>query len=822
MPEPGPIVGTSPIRKEGLAKVTGRAQYVDDITLPGMWYGATVRSTIARGRITSITFSPAVDWSQFTIVTAADIPGENCIVHLTKDHPCLAAEHINHPAEPILLLAHPDRAVLHAAVEAVHITYEELPGVFTIEDSEAGAAGDETKIIWDHPGFGGSPNTFKTFLMQKGDTDASQSAFAAADFIVEGEYRTGAQEQLYIENNGVIAEAFLNPDGTLDSVTVSGSMQCPYYLVHALELVFNLPAEKCRVIQTETGGAFGGKEDFPSVIGSHAALLALKSGHPVKICYDRAEDLIGTTKRHPSRTRHRTAVSRDGKLLAGEIEVALDGGAYATLSAVVLSRATIHAPGPYHWPHLTVRAKAMATNIAPHGAFRGFGAPQSLFALERHMDKIAKVVGLTPEELRRRNFLATGMHTATGQHLSDPVDMQHLLTRALRESNYHAKRAEFDRSNPTSTIKRGIGFASFMHGSGFTGSGERRLDSLVQIDITAEGRPRILVSSTEFGQGTNTILSQVCAQALRIPYEEVLVAQPDTAVVPNSGPTVASRTAMIVGKLVERASESLLATLAPYLAAPDAPLLSSRSEAEGSASSHATDLPSYTSADFKRAALAYLAQHGTLVASARYEAPANIFWDDDKYKGDAYPTYAWAVYVAEVTVDTLTYIAEVKDFHALQEVGKVIHPVLAKGQIEGGVAQAIGYALYEKCVYVDGLMLNNQMTNYIMPTSADLPPIHVHFEETPSIHGPQGAKGIGELPMDGPAPAILNAIEHATGIAFTEIPLLPEDIFERMTKTGVPHSSQRDGWGSNGSGGSNPLDPTKDLDTRTEPSEVSA
>ena len=460
MPEPGPIVGTSPIRKEGLAKVTGRAQYVDDITLPGMWYGATVRSTIARGRINSITFDPTIDWSQFTIVTAADIPGENTIVHLPKDHSCLAAEHINPPAEPILLLAHPDRAVLHAAVEAVHITYEELPGVFTIEDSEAGAAGDETKIIWDHPGFGGSPNTFKTFLMQKGDTDASQSAFAAADFIVEGEYRTGAQEQLYIENNGVIAEAFLNPDGTLDSVTVSGSMQCPYYLVHALELVFNLPAEKCRVIQTETGGAFGGKEDFPSVIGSHAALLALKSGHPVKICYDRAEDLIGTTKRHPSRTRHRTAVSRDGKLLAGEIEVALDGGAYATLSAVVLSRATIHAPGPYHWPHLTVRAKAMATNIAPHGAFRGFGAPQSLFALERHMDKIAKVVGLTPEELRRRNFLATGMHTATGQHLSDPVDMQHLLTRALRESNYHAKRAEFDRSNPTSTIKRGIGFAA--------------------------------------------------------------------------------------------------------------------------------------------------------------------------------------------------------------------------------------------------------------------------------------------------------------------------------------------------------------------------
>jgi len=812
MPEPGPIVGTSPIRKEGLAKVTGRAQYVDDITVPDMWHGATVRSTIARGRITSITYDPAIDWSQFTIVTAADIPGKNTIIHLTEDHPCLAAEYINHPTEPILLLAHPEKSALLAALAAIQITYEEYPGVFTIEDSERGAAGDDSKVIWrgDHPTHH-SPNTFKTFLMQKSTPEEVAAAFAAADFIVEGEYRTGAQEQLYIENNGVIAQAHLHPDGTLDSVTVAGSMQCPYYLVHALELVFNLPAEKCRVIQTETGGAFGGKEDFPSVIGSHAALLALKSGHPVKICYDRAEDLIGTTKRHPSRTRHRTAVSRDGKLLAGEIDIALDGGAYVTLSPVVLSRATIHAPGPYHWPHLTVRAKALATNIAPHGAFRGFGAPQSLFALERHMDKIAHTVGLTPEEFRRRNFLSTGMHTATGQHLSDPVDMDGLLTRALRESNYHARRAEFDATNPTSTIKRGIGFAAFMHGSGFTGSGERRLNSLVKIELTPEGRPNILVSSTEFGQGTNTILAQVCAQTLRIPYDEVLVQQPDTSIVPNSGPTVASRTAMIIGKLIERASESLLATLAPYLA-------NSKQVADFDYSVACEVPANYTPADFKRAAQAYLRDHATLVASARYEAPGNIFWDDDQYKGDAYPTYAWAVYVAEVAVDTLTYSATVTDFHALQEVGKVIHPVLAKGQIEGGVAQGIGYALYEKCVYVDGLMRNNQMTNYIMPTSADVPPIHVHFEETPSIHGPQGAKGIGELPMDGPAPAILNAIEHATGIAFTEIPLLPEDIFEKMTagsEAVILSAAKNPRISSTNSGGSEDLTPT-DLDTRTE------
>jgi CO/xanthine dehydrogenase Mo-binding subunit len=743
-----PIVGQSPPRKEGKAKVLGQAQYVDDITLAGMWFGATVRSTISRGRITSINFDPSIPWQEFTIVSAADIPGENTIVHLTKDHPCLAVTHVNHAEEPILLLAHPNRSLLPAAVAAVHIIYEELPAIYTIEDSEK-----KEQIIW---GEGEHANTFKTYLMQKNQTPIPDEIWQTADYIVEGEYRTGAQEQLYIENNGVIAEY-----SATDGVTVRGSMQCPFYLVHALELVFNLPAEKCRVIQTETGGAFGGKEDFPSVIGSHAALLAMKSGHPVKLCYDRAEDMAATTKRHPSRTRHRTAVSKDGKLLAGEIDFAIDGGAYATLSPVVLSRGTIHAPGPYNWPYITVRAKAMATNIPPHGAFRGFGAPQSIFSLERHMDRIAKVVGLTPEELRRRNFLSTSDRTATGQLLSDPVDMQHLLTRALEESNYHAKRAEFDRENATSTIKRGIGFATFFHGAGFTGSGERRLNSEVAVDIDLQtGRPLILVSSTEFGQGTNTILCQVAAQTLGLPYEDVGIAQPDTHLVPNSGPTVASRTAMIVGKLIERASTQILDKL--------------RDNA---------NLPTpHTPADFKRAAIQYGEEFGNLEVCVRYESPEGIFWDDETYSGEAYPAYAWAVYVAEVAVDTTTYSASVTNFHTVQEVGKVLHPILAAGQIEGGVAQGIGYALYEKCLWHNGRLANNQMTNYIMPTSADIPPIHVTFEEVPSPHGPGGAKGIGELPMDGPAPAILNAIEHATGISFNEIPLLPEDIFERMTR----------------------------------------
>lgn len=781
MPLNDSILGTSPARKEGRAKVLGAAQYIDDLSLPGMWHGATVRSSIPRGRIRAIHLSPAIDWTKYAVVRAGDIPGENTIVHLTKDHPCLAATEVNHPEEPILLIAHPEKTALLAAVAGVTVDYDELPGVFTIEESEQAVAdNDVARIIWDGSKHDGTANCFKQYLMHSGEEreteDGLAAAFDAADFIVEGEYHTGAQEQLYIEPNGVIAECEKDAAGHVVGLCVRGSMQCPYYVVHALSLIFNLPEEKCRVIQTETGGAFGGKEDFPSVIGSHAALLAMKCGHPVKMVYDRAEDMAATTKRHPSRTRHRTAVSNDGRLLGGEIEFALDGGAYSTLSPVVLSRGTIHAPGPYKWPFLRVRSKAMATNLPPHGAFRGFGAPQSLFAIERHMDQIASVVGLSPEELRRRNFLETGDCTATGQELTEPVDMQHMLTRALEESGYHEKLARFAEENRRSSIKRGMGFAAFMHGAGFTGSGERRLNSLVTVDVLPDGRPRVLVSSTEFGQGTNTILCQVAADTLRLPYDSVVIAQPDTSMVPNSGPTVASRTAMIVGKLVERASEQLLETLRSHAGLP----------------------PGHTAEQFRRAALAYMTRHGELRSSVRYEPVKPVYWDDVLFHGDAYPAYAWAIYVAEVAVDLNTYSATVTRFDALQEVGKIMHPVLAKGQVEGGIAQGIGYALYEKCVWKDGRMTNNQMTNYIMPTSADLPDIHVHFEEIPCAHGPAGAKGIGELPMDGPAPAILNAIENAIGISFNSVPLLPEDIFERLTSFTEP-----------GHGGTEELDPER-------------
>ncbi len=735
------VIGKSVPRKEGREKVTGRARYVDDLSFPGMLHGVTVRSPAARGRIRAVHFEGDIPWHEFTVVTAKDIPGKNCIALLIEDQPCLAAEFVSHPEEAVVLLAHHDKYLLEEARRSVRIEIEPLPGLFSIEDSLA-----QKEIIW------GQDNIFKSFYVEKGDVD---SAWARAEFVVEGTYETGAQEQLYIEPQGMIAQV-----NGAEGVTVWGSLQCPHYVHKALMILFGLPRERIRVVQAETGGGFGGKEEYPSMIAAHAALLARKSGRPVKIIYDRAEDMVATTKRHPSRTRHVTAVSRDGKLLAMDIDFTVDGGAYETLSPVVLSRGTIHAAGPYACANVRIRSRAVATNAPPHGAFRGFGAPQSVFALERHLDRVAEAVGIAPEELRRRNFIREGQTLAVGQVVKEKVDMNALLGRAFELSGYHAKRKQFaaENSDARGAIKKGIGFASFLHGAGFTGSGEEYLASEVAMEAMADGSVHILAGSTEMGQGTNTIFAQIAAEALRLDCEQIRIVQPDTAHVPNSGPTVASRTAMIVGKLVETAATKLLKTLR------DSGFLR-----EG-----------YSAEDFSRACGEYITAHRELKSFVKYEHPRDLHWDDQKYSGDAYGAYAWAVYVAEVSVDMRTAEVRVNDFVAVQEVGRVINPVLAAGQIEGGVAQGIGFALYENVVWQEGRMVNAQMTNYVMPTSVDLPAIRVCFEEIPYGRGPAGAKGIGELPLDGTAPAIANAIAHATGVDVRAIPVTAETLLEML------------------------------------------
>jgi CO/xanthine dehydrogenase Mo-binding subunit len=700
-----PVVGTSVPRTDGPAKVSGQARYVDDIVLPGMLFGRTIRTTIPAGRITGIRYD--FDPTGFTIVDYRDIPGRNVVALIEDDQPCLVEREVRHAGEAVVLLAHQDREKLLGA--QVNVTYEPADPVFDPETS---------------------PRVLKHIVIEKGNV---QRGFAKADAVVEGEYRTGHQEHIYIEPQGFIAVP--EPNG---GISVYGSLQCPFYVHKALKHLLGLPDEKVRVVQTEPGGGFGGKEEYPSMIAGHAALLALKSGRPVKIVYDRTEDMWATTKRHPSIVRHRTGVTRQGRLVAMEVEVLLDGGAYVTLSPVVLSRGCIHAAGPYRCPNVRIEGRAVFTNTNPSGAFRGFGAPQTQFAMEVHMDRVAETLGIDPVTIRARNALRPGDTTATGQRMGSDCSAREVLREAARRSAFRRKWRGWKGS------RRGIGLALFYHGSGFTGSGEVRLASKCSLAITEHG-VRVLVASTEIGQGTRTMHAQIVADTLGVPFEEVEVAVPDTAGVPDSGPTVASRTCMVVGRILQRCAEEMRDRL-------------------GGASP----------ADYFR-------RHGAMVITREYEPPPGIRWDDQTYRGDAYATYSWACDVAEVTLDPVTYEVKPTRMTIVHEFGRPIHPVMAMGQIEGGTAQGVGYALLEHVVMKDGAMANAQLTNYTIPTTLDTPRMDVVMLENPYPHGPFGAKGVGELPMDGPAPAIVNAIRYL-GADVREIPALPETVMGAMAR----------------------------------------
>jgi CO/xanthine dehydrogenase Mo-binding subunit len=687
-------------RKDGFDKVSGAAKYIDDLSFPNLLHARTIRSAIAAGEIAGITLN--FDATGFTVVDWHDVPGRNVVALIDDDQPCLAERTVRHFAEPILILAHEDRDRLRAA--DVSIDYR------------------QTAPNYD-PATSAVP--FKSIAIDKGDLGAG---FSAADTVVEGEYRVGSQEQLYIEPNGMVAV----PADDGRGITVYGSMQCPYYVHRALMVLLGFPSDRVRIVQTETGGGFGGKEEYPSMIAGHAALAALKARRPVKLVYDRVEDMLATTKRHPGVIRHRTGLMRDGRITAMDIDVLLDGGAYATLSAVVLSRGVLHASGPYRCDNVRIRGRAMMTNTPPNGAFRGFGAPQTQFAIEVHMDRIAAALKLDPVRLRDLNALRPGDTTATGQRLGADCSAREVLREAVKRTGFAKRRKALAGTN------RGIGLSLFFHGSGFTGAGETKLASKASLALTERGA-RILVANTEIGQGTRTMLAQIVADTLGLPYEDIDVNDADTSEVPDSGPTVASRTCMIVGRLLERCALEMRERLGG---------LTPRS---------------------------YLRRHGPLVVTKQYEKPPEMHWDETTYRGDAYGSFGWACDVVEVEVDRDTWAVRPIKLTTVHEVGKAIHPALVAGQIEGGTAQGLGWALLEDVIMHEGRMANHTMTNYIVPTTLDTPDMEIVVLERPYKHGPFGAKGVGEMPIDGPAPAVVNALRHA-GFDVREIPATPEKL----------------------------------------------
>lgn len=735
-------IGSGFVRADGPAKVTGAALYVDDVRPDDCLYGATVRSPVARGRFKGLRKDPAFDWSDVVIATADDIPGENVVALMTDDQPVLAHDELRHVTEPVALVAAPTRDKALAAARHLEVLFDPLEPLFDMET----AADHPTKIF-------GDDNIFSRLEMRHGDgLEGLGRAEAAGAQIIRGTYTVGLQEQLYIECQGMIATP--REDGGL---TIFGSMQCPYYIVKALKRV--LGHEQLNVVQAVTGGGFGGKEEYPSMVAAHAAVLALKTGKPVKLIYRRDEDLQATTKRHPARMTYTTAVDpKTGDILAADVDLLFDGGAYNTLSPVVLSRAILHALGPYAVPHIRLNALMVATHTPPNGAFRGFGAPQVMFAAERHLDRIARTLGLDPIAVRRQNLYRDGDVTPSGQTLFDVASLE-VLDRALEAAEKPLPPSLVpDRPGGGQAAGRrslGRGLAIAWHGCGFTGNGEAALKGKADISLAGD-RVIIHTASTDIGQGTDSIFPAIVADVLGIDVSRVENAPHDTADVPDSGPTVASRTAMVVGGVVKQGAAKLLAAL--------------RAEVGPAAADDA---------DFD-ALLAARKSDAALRVRAEYE-DTGAEWDPETYQGDAYPTYGWSCMVVDAEVDTDTGEVLYRRLIQATDVGKALNPVLAAGQLEGGALQGLGYATSEAVVLDDQrLMRNNRLTNYIIPTTLDAPPMETILVEFPFAGGPFGAKGIGEIPHDVPAPAVAAAIEQATGAVLDALPMTPEAVLTAL------------------------------------------
>lgn len=732
------IIGRSYPRFDGPVKATGETKFLADIDIEGCWFGGVVRSDVARGKLVGVSKLPGFDELGAVLVTAADIPGENFVAIVRTDYPALADGAVNYVSQAIALVAAPNEAALAAAMALVRVEIEPLPPIFTINDSLA-----KKEVIW------GSDNVVDEYRTSRGDMD---KGFAEADVIVEGEWSTGLHEQMYLETQGM--SAWLAPDGTME---ILGSMQCPFYVHGAVQKALGLSAEKVIVRQSATGGAFGGKEDYPSILGVYVALLAYRSQHPVKIIYDRTEDLLVSPKRHPSQSRYKLGLKKDGKITALDVEMFLDSGAYTTLSRVVLQRTHLHVAGAYYVPNIRIHSRAMATNTPPTGAFRGFGAPQAIFSMERQMDKAARELGMNPLDIRLINALKPGDTFPYGQKFTESENARAVLEKVAELSDYRRKHDLYE-AQPKSRVMRGIGIAVGLHGGGFTGAGEDNMGTTAKMTFDGD-KFRIYSSSTEMGQGAATVLPMVAAEALETGLNGVIYVTPDTSKTPNTGPTVASRTTMYAAKAVQNACENMRKMVLDWAAKKGV----------------------HADADFKAAASEYMKEHKILEALGMNLFADGCAWDEKKFEGDAYRGYAWIANVVEVEVETDTYEATAKEAAIAAEVGRAINPMQAHAQLTGGVLQGIGWAHIEDMRVDDkGKYTASHMSSYLVPTTLDCPSWKVALLEDPCDAGCYGAKGIGELPANAGAPAFVAAVENAVGVQGTSIPLTGEKIFDLL------------------------------------------
>ena len=747
------IVGQPAPRVDALEKVTGRARYVTDLTVPGMVHARVLRSPYAHARVRRVDLTRArARPGVVAALAGADLTWcDPYYGPAYRDRPVLAIDVARFEGEPVAAIAAVDEATAEEALELIDVDYEPLAAVLTLEEALAPgaplvhvgqpAAGHfaDLSTLKPQPG----TNICHQFQFARGET---ASALSAADVVVEDAYRFPPVQHVALEPHAVVAA--WDETGAL---TLWASTQNPYSVRVELAKMFDVPLARIRVVVPHLGGGFGSKTY--AKLEPLAATLAHAAGRPVRLAAS-VPEAFQTVRRCAARVAVRVGFRRDGALLAVECDADYDVGAYADIGPRVVQKGTYTATGPYRVPHVKLASRAVYTNTTPGGAFRGFGVPQLAWALESLFDVAADRLDRDPVDLRRQNFLAHGEEFAPGD---TPIDgkLEESLGRAAEAIGW-SQRAAAD---------RGRGVAAMLKASVAPSVSE------AIVRLHADGSVTVLASAVEMGQGTRTVLAQITAEVLSVPLARVTVVQPDTAVTPYDQTTSSSRSTAMTGRAVQVAAEDVRDQLLAIVAQAWSVDARELALADGAVVSGGRWL-AYSEA----LALRFGMSGGELIgrgviAPGRTAAPL----------GGSTPFWEMAVGAAEVSVDEETGAVRVERYVSVADVGRAINPLLLEGQDEGGVVQGLGHTLLEEMLYADGHLLNGTLLVYRVPRADDTPSeIVCRFVENADGSGPFGAKGAGEGSLIPVSPAVANALARLTGVRLRDLPLSPERVWRAL------------------------------------------
>lgn len=731
------VVGTNAYRVGSGSRLSGRARFAADIAVEGALTVVALRSTRHHALVTELDVAAAeAEPGCVRIFTAKDIPGRNRHGIINKDQPLLAEDKVRCVGEAIALVAAESPDAAKRALERIRIRYRDLPMVLDAEEALRPGA----------PEVHESGNLLVKKTVRRGNPE---EAFNHADVVVERVYTTPHIEHTYLEPDAGVA--FLDENGV---VVVYASTQNPHYDQKDVATMLDLDENRVRIIQAATGGGFGSKLDLN--MQGFVALVSLLTGRPARMVYTREEAYLCTAKRHPLKISYRSGATSDGRLMAVDVRIIGDTGAYASYGLAVAARAAVHATGPYEVPNVYVESTLAYTNNPMAGAMRGFGVPQLAFAHESQMDLLAEKLGLSPMEIRLRNYLRIGSTTSTGQQLNASVG----IGKCLKAIAPHYERSlHEDQKKCSPFVRRGKGLGAMMYGIGNTGM---QNPATAQVELNGDGSVTLFTGAADIGQGSCTVLRQMAAEVLGLSPNEIRLVVADTQRTTNAGATSASRQTYISGNAVVDAcrqlAEVVLTEAAMILRADRRSLV----PADGGVRSaqHPEKWVSFENvADRAR-------RSGIPLKWQGYFDPETVPLDPETGQGIPYSTYAFACHMAEVEVDTLTGEVRVLKMVAAHDVGRAINPLSIRGQINSGVAMGIGFALMEE--YIPGK--TESMKDYHIPSAADVPPIEAIIVEEPEPTGPFGAKGVGEPALIPTAPAVLNAVADALGVRIYDLP----------------------------------------------------